>query len=48
MIKRTDSLIHRIYEKAFKQSILAVVDELLSPAHFAYNAFGGLRMAHRV
>ncbi len=40
MIKRTDSLIHRIFEKAFKQSNLAVVDELLSSDHFAYNAFG--------
>jgi len=36
MIKRTDSLIHRIFEKAFKQGNLAVVDELLSSDHFAY------------
>ena len=48
MIKRTDSLIHRIFEKAFKQGNLAVVDELLSSDHFAYNDFGGLRMAYRV
>ena len=38
---RTDSLICRIFEEAFNQGNLAVVDELLSPDHLTHNAFGG-------
>jgi steroid delta-isomerase-like uncharacterized protein len=38
---RTESLIHRIFEGAFNQGDLAIVDELLSPDHFAHTAFGG-------
>ncbi len=36
-----DSLIRRIFDKAFNQGNLAVVDELLTPDHFAHTAFGG-------
>jgi predicted ester cyclase len=35
------SLIKRIFEEAFNQGNLAVVDELLAPGHQAHNAFGG-------
>ena len=38
---RSDSLIRRIFEEAFNQGSLAVVDELLSSDHFAHTAFGG-------
>lgn len=38
---QTDSLIRRIFEEAFNQGHLAIVDELLSPNHLAHNAFGG-------
>ncbi len=38
---RSNSLIRRIFEEAFNQGNLAVVDELLSPDHFAHTAFGG-------
>ena len=34
--------IHRIFEEAFNQGNLAVVDELLTPDHLAHNAFGGV------
>jgi steroid delta-isomerase-like uncharacterized protein len=36
------SPIYRIFEEAFNQGNLAVVDELLTPDHFAHNAFGGV------
>jgi len=35
------SPIFRIFEEAFNQGNLAVVDEVLTPDHFAHNAFGG-------
>ena len=35
------SLIRQIFEQAFNQGNLAVVDELLSPDHLKHNAFGG-------
>jgi steroid delta-isomerase-like uncharacterized protein len=35
------SPIYRLFEEAFNQGNLDVVDELLSPDHFAHNAFGG-------
>ena len=38
---RSDSLIRRIFEQAFNQGDLAVVDEVLTPDHFAHTAFGG-------
>ena len=38
---RSDSLIRRIFEEAFNQGDLAVVDEVLTPDHLAHNAFGG-------
>jgi steroid delta-isomerase-like uncharacterized protein len=41
MIKQTDSLIQRIFEEAFNQGHLSVVDELLSPDHLAHDAIGG-------
>jgi len=41
MIKRTDSLIRRIFEEAFNQGDLTIVDELLSSNHLAHNAFVG-------
>ena len=36
------SPIYRLFEEAFNQGNLDVVDELLSPDHFAHNAFGGV------
>jgi steroid delta-isomerase-like uncharacterized protein len=38
---RTESLIHRLFVEAFNQGNLAVVDELISPNHFAHTALGG-------
>jgi len=38
---RTDSLIRSIFDEAFNQGNLAVVDEALTPDHFAHTAFGG-------
>jgi steroid delta-isomerase-like uncharacterized protein len=35
------SPIFRIFEEAFNQGNLAVVDEVFTPDHFAHNAFGG-------
>jgi len=35
------SPINRIFEDAFNQGNLAVVDEVLTSDHFAHNAFGG-------
>lgn len=35
------SPIHRIFDEAFNQGNLAVVDEVLAPDHFAHTAFGG-------
>jgi steroid delta-isomerase-like uncharacterized protein len=35
------STIYRLFEEALNQGNLDVVDELLSPDHFAHNAFGG-------
>jgi steroid delta-isomerase-like uncharacterized protein len=40
-IDRPDSLIRRIFEEAFNQGNLAVVDELLSLDHLTHNTFGG-------
>lgn len=40
-LEHTDSLIRRIFEEAFNQGDLSVVDELLSPDHFTHTAFGG-------
>jgi steroid delta-isomerase-like uncharacterized protein len=40
-LEHTDSLIHRIFEEAFNQGNLDVVNELLSSNHLAHNAFGG-------
>ena len=39
---RTESLIRRIFDEAFNQGNLAVVDELLSSDHFTHTAFGGV------
>jgi predicted ester cyclase len=36
------SPIRRIFEEAFNQGSLAVVDEVLTPGHFAHNAIGGI------
>ena len=36
-----DTLIRRIFDKAFNQGDLAIVDDLLSSDHLAHNAFGG-------
>lgn len=38
---QTHSPIHRVFDEAFNQGNLAIVDELLSPDHLAHNAFGG-------
>ena len=38
---QTQSPIRRVFEEAFNRGNLAVVDELLSPNHFAHNAIGG-------
>ena len=38
---RTESLIHRLFDEAFNQGQIALVDELLSPNHFTHTAFGG-------
>lgn len=37
------SPIHRIFEEAFNRGNLAVVDEVLTPAHVARNTFSGVR-----
>ena len=39
---RTNSHFRRILDEAFNQGNLDVVDELLSPDHFAHSAFGGV------
>jgi steroid delta-isomerase-like uncharacterized protein len=39
-IDSRDSLIRRIFEGAFNQGDLAVVDEVLTPDYFAHAAFG--------
>jgi steroid delta-isomerase-like uncharacterized protein len=36
------SLIRQIFDQAFNQGNLAVVDELLSPEHLQHNAFAGV------
>lgn len=36
------SPIYQIFDEAFNQGNLDVVDELLSPGHFAHNDFGGV------
>jgi steroid delta-isomerase-like uncharacterized protein len=36
------SLIRQIFDQAFNQGNLAIVDELLSPDHLKHNAFGGV------
>jgi steroid delta-isomerase-like uncharacterized protein len=36
--QQPETLIHRIFEKAFNQGDLAVVDEVFSPDHFAHNS----------
>jgi steroid delta-isomerase-like uncharacterized protein len=41
MIKRTDSLMLRIFEEAFNQGNLAVVNEVLTSDHITHNAFTG-------
>lgn len=38
---RAESLIRRIFDEAFNQGNLAVVDELISLDHLAHTAFGG-------
>jgi steroid delta-isomerase-like uncharacterized protein len=38
---RTETLIYRIFDQAFNQGNLAVVDELLAPDHFTHIAIGG-------
>jgi steroid delta-isomerase-like uncharacterized protein len=38
---QAQSAIRRVFDEAFNQGNLAVVDELLSPDHLAHNAFGG-------
>jgi hypothetical protein len=38
---QTQSPIRRVFEEAFNRGNLAVVDELLSPNHFAHNSIGG-------
>lgn len=40
-MQMSPSIIQRIFEKAFNEGDLKVVDELLSPDHLAHNAFGG-------
>jgi steroid delta-isomerase-like uncharacterized protein len=40
-LEHADSLIQRIFEEAFNQGNLAVVDELVSPDYLAHNSFGG-------
>ena len=40
-MQTSPSIIQRIFDKAFNEGNLAVVDELLSPDHLAHNAFGG-------
>ena len=40
-MNRTESLIYRIFDQAFNQGNLAVVDELLSPNHFTHITLGG-------
>jgi steroid delta-isomerase-like uncharacterized protein len=40
-IENSNSLIQRIFNEAFNQGDLAIVDELVSPNHLAHNAFGG-------
>jgi steroid delta-isomerase-like uncharacterized protein len=37
----TDSLIQQLFEEAFNQGHLDVVDEVLTPDYFTHNAFGG-------
>jgi steroid delta-isomerase-like uncharacterized protein len=39
-IHQTQSPIRRIFDEAFNQGNLAVVDELLSPDHLAHSSFG--------
>ena len=38
---QAQSAIRRVFEEAFNQGNLAVVDELLAPDYLAHNAFGG-------
>jgi steroid delta-isomerase-like uncharacterized protein len=40
-LEHADSLIQRIFEDAFNQGNLAVVDELVSPVYLAHNSFSG-------
>jgi steroid delta-isomerase-like uncharacterized protein len=40
-MNRTESLIYRIFDQAFNQGNLEVVDELLSPKHVTHTTFGG-------
>ncbi len=40
-MNRTESLIRQIFEEAFNQGDLAVVDEVLTTDHIAHIAFGG-------
>ena len=40
-IDRAESLIRRIFDEAFNQGNLTIVDEVLTPDYFAHNAFGG-------
>jgi len=41
-ITQTKSPIRLIFDEAFTQGNLAVVDEVLTPSHFAHNAIGGI------
>jgi hypothetical protein len=38
---QSQSPIRRVFDEAFNQGNLAAVDEVLTPDHFAHNAFGG-------
>ena len=40
-MQTSPSIIQRIFEKAFNEGDLKVVDELLSPDHLAHSTFGG-------
>jgi len=40
-MQTTPSIIQRIFDRAFNEGDLTVVDEFLSPDHLAHHAFGG-------
>ena len=40
-MQTTPSIIQRIFDKAFNEGDLTVIDEFLSPDHLAHSTFGG-------